>query len=788
QGDDPYQDGATTTVSIASHSGGNYEDVDISDTATVTITDTVDVVTATLTAGDAEQVAGGVNITYTVTLSGGPGEIGPTSPLVFTLANDAPNGPIQVTVPTGGETGSVTVFYAYGSFGGSTISNSIASYTGGEEYEKLETAGTPSVLANTIPGASGSIDLTVAEAALDRLAEDKDLAAGSVTGTNPSSPNETDQKSGGITFTATGEAITVGFATPGGIGWTAPTVNGLADGFSIKWALSGGVLIGTLMQGQVSHGEAIRLALSGQTDAGPGDTASPTVTATLTGPLEHAAGNGNVTVSGIQVVATDSSGDTAIANVNLNVLDDAPALGTLSVTDGAIANIVGSVLGHVNVDFGADGFGSYELVGRTPIDGVTQTVTALSGGGSLLTATINGTGKTFFTIELHPDGTYKFNLVTPQPTVEKSLDLQAVDPGNVKSVTFPGSKANDPNDDVVLTALKNSGGGQTTINSNSSGWGVGNPQGVVNGDKFSLTFGSDLNPNSVSLGVIAYSSTASVTFAWVAYLDGVQVANGTTPFSSSSVPAGTSLEISPGVTFDKIEIEHVTAGGPQVQLNNLISYDNVIVPPGTDVKFGVIATDGDGDSVTSGTSDAQTIDIHMMGGATSYTGDASDETIVGGDGNDTLNGGAGNDILIGGLGNDTLIGGLDDDILVGGPGKNILYGEGGADTFVIHQNAATDGPAMADLIMDYNTAEGDKVDLTELLGNVSGVNADNIGDYAKIVADTGGGPGTNYALQVDVDGTDTGKDFVTVAYLNTNVGVQILYHDDHDAVPVPPHG
>ncbi|MEZ5483443.1 MAG: immunoglobulin-like domain-containing protein [Porticoccaceae bacterium] len=48
QGDDPYVDGDSFSVSIASTSGGNFEALDTSDTATIHITDTLDTTTVTL--------------------------------------------------------------------------------------------------------------------------------------------------------------------------------------------------------------------------------------------------------------------------------------------------------------------------------------------------------------------------------------------------------------------------------------------------------------------------------------------------------------------------------------------------------------------------------------------------------------------------------------------------------------------------------------------------------------------------------------------------------------------
>jgi Ca2+-binding RTX toxin-like protein len=83
-------------------------------------------------------------------------------------------------------------------------------------------------------------------------------------------------------------------------------------------------------------------------------------------------------------------------------------------------------------------------------------------------------------------------------------------------------------------------------------------------------------------------------------------------------------------------------------------------------------------------------------------GNREDDLLIGGDGNDLLRGGRGKDILIGGNGQDILIGDLDFDILTGGAD---------ADTFILGANASEVpvNATEADLITDFNTAEGDKI-------------------------------------------------------------------------------
>lgn len=133
-------------------------------------------------------------------------------------------------------------------------------------------------------------------------------------------------------------------------------------------------------------------------------------------------------------------------------------------------------------------------------------------------------------------------------------------------------------------------------------------------------------------------------------------------------------------------------------------------------------------------------------GADTLDGGAGNDTLLGGDGNDRLlggldadrlfggsgndfldgsiggdrlEGGAGNDTLAGGAGNDALFGGLGNDRLVGGTGKDQLAGGLGADQFVFTNRLDSGaGAAGRDIIIDFNRAQGDKIDLSAIDANL----------------------------------------------------------------------
>ncbi|MGY6038383.1 type I secretion C-terminal target domain-containing protein, partial [Aeromonas sp. AE23HZ002T15] len=96
-------------------------------------------------------------------------------------------------------------------------------------------------------------------------------------------------------------------------------------------------------------------------------------------------------------------------------------------------------------------------------------------------------------------------------------------------------------------------------------------------------------------------------------------------------------------------------------------------------------------------------------------GGAGDDNLFGESGNDTLYGGTGNDNLYGGAGNDVLSGGQGNDMLAGGLGNDILTGGTGADTFVWQKGDTTPGTVTKDYVTDFSRAEGDKLDLSDLL-------------------------------------------------------------------------
>ncbi len=142
-----------------------------------------------------------------------------------------------------------------------------------------------------------------------------------------------------------------------------------------------------------------------------------------------------------------------------------------------------------------------------------------------------------------------------------------------------------------------------------------------------------------------------------------------------------------------------------------------------------------GQGTNAGWTRADTLDYIRTHGealareSTTNTGDTRDG------GNDRLEGGAGNDLIFGQEGND---------IINGGAGDDTLYGGSGADTFLYQ--SMSDGK---DTIKDFDAAEGDRVDLSDLLSGL-GYNPaqDAINDFVFARTESG-----KTILSIDTTGT-----------------------------------
>lgn len=128
---------------------------------------------------------------------------------------------------------------------------------------------------------------------------------------------------------------------------------------------------------------------------------------------------------------------------------------------------------------------------------------------------------------------------------------------------------------------------------------------------------------------------------------------------------------------------------------------------GADLMKGGYAFDNMNGNMGADTLSGQSGDDWVLGGrdADLLFGDEGDDIVNGNMGEDTVSGGDGADFLRGGQHGDLISGDAGDDWLTGDRGDDTLSGGSGADTF-FHATAGG-----ADRILDFNFAEGDRVQL-----------------------------------------------------------------------------
>ena len=164
------------------------------------------------------------------------------------------------------------------------------------------------------------------------------------------------------------------------------------------------------------------------------------------GPLDHADGaNANdAIILNFGYTITDFDGDSASGNIEVTVLDDAPAVVNNANTVDESTDINNTLNGTLNVDYGSDGAGSVAATGGFNASG-SMTGGALTSNGQPVTVafdantgTYTGTagGATVFTLTLNANGTYSFSLLgtldhadgtNPNDIITLSFEYEATD-------------------------------------------------------------------------------------------------------------------------------------------------------------------------------------------------------------------------------------------------------------------------------------------------------------------------------------------------------------------------
>ena len=777
--DDVYKDTAENPVAIdgVSQTGdptdGYFESLTYDSTpAVVTVADDNDPVTATLTSSSVLSADGGT-ITYTVTLTGGPGDIDPDAELTFTLADGT-----EVTIAPEATFGSTDVTLTATDITGDPITNSISSVTGGSEYESLLTEGETSTVVVTDLGSEGN--------GVDVIVDEDDL------------PDGSDQ---------TPESTTV----PGTFTINAP------DG--VDSVTIGGVLViddtGAIFANDIPTGSAnTTLTVTGY------NAGVITYTYTLLDDEQHPDADGeNMLYEDFEVVLSDGD-DSFTDTLTAGIVDDIPSAFTpddLYVEDGM--TIPGTAVENLNLIAGADGVNNVVFTGINGQQATDANGNTLMYEGQDLylhygnngtdqtllearTSSNTGEGTVGFSVDIDSvTGTYEFhsNGMITNGTETIAADLTSVGGGNdnIRGLFDIGGTVQD----VIMTTA--AGG---SINTTANTIGISDGASFKAGEVIRFDFVDDLDEATFDTNLTYGSHTDQVAYRQViesvvgsdpvnltvraihddnddnefyndvtdeteielstsnikVYDDtGFNVTESVTLTPSLTDGSITISGLQAGWTFeiDTFNVEDVIFNAVQIEAAEntakfklgFFSYGENSLGDPIELEFQIQGIDGDGDTadgtinanifpnggVVTGTTGPDNLlgdigDDTLLGdgGPDVLSGSDGDDILSGGRDIDSLNGGEGNDMLDGGSGDDTLIGGAGVDTLIGGSGADTLIGGSGADTFKVG-----DGH---DTIIDYEA--GDDIDASDVVGaaGFSVTDANSDGKAELNILDGGG--------------------------------------------------
>jgi hypothetical protein len=449
--------------------------------------------------------------------------------------------------------------------------------------------------------------------------------------------------------------------------------------------------------------------------------------------------------------------DTLLANQTLLEGNVITGLGT----DGGLA------LGGQITSFSANGAGADDAIDGAQVTsilfkGVSYSLTtAASGTGAGFTWSVAGGQLTWTAatggeqLVFADSGYYRYTPPTAAlPTV----------PTNTAVTTNFNSAGNAAANGVVLSGINRTGGAQGLTYSNPGGTaddGVGVTGGDANGtvdnlETLVVSFSQATHPRGVqgvSFVVSANQSNLGASGGSVSSLTyTVFDVAGNELGQFYSTGEGTVTMPAQYSNIGRIEIEANSAADARITSVSFSSINvNSAAVEVAPLEVGYTLTDADGDASNStltlrvmgnnlfGDGTANTLTgtagndrIDAGAGNDSVSGGAGSDLLIGGAGNDTLNGNDGIDELRGGAGNDTLDGGNGNDILVGGMGNDALTGGAGADVFrwELADRGVAGTPAV-DTIADFSTAQGDQLDLRDLLQGemLDGGAIGNLGAY-----------------------------------------------------------
>ncbi|RNF33909.1 DUF5801 repeats-in-toxin domain-containing protein [Paracoccus methylarcula] len=320
---------------------------------------------------------------------------------------------------------------------------------------------------------------------------------------------------------------------------------------------------------------------------------------------------------GLTATAADADGDAAGLTVDVsgsfNFRDDGPVFSS-AISDGLVTFGSGQSTSDSGfLDYGADGPGSFTILGFTelPDDTVLGEITeTLSADGTTLTYTSGSFGDLFrLTLDGDEPGGYLFEVLQDAPLILNPLDFASVTPGGPKelevvsgtqgttTVTFDGFLSSNFNGDALAEYAAGNlpGDGADDVNISTPGIGLDDNQ-MDPGEQLLLSTSEDVEGAQVVLdGGTGKGTTFDVRL--VAYDDGVFVDEFV--FEDLALPKGSNsltLDYLPGVSFDELFIFQSLDGNNGVRIKEISLFERQEVPDFV-LETTARETDGDGDFV-----------------------------------------------------------------------------------------------------------------------------------------------------------------------------------------------
>jgi hypothetical protein len=368
----------------------------------------------------------------------------------------------------------------------------------------------------------------------------------------------------------------------------------------------------------------------------------------------------------------------------------------------------------------------------------------------------NQSGVSQFQVTVDDSGHYQFQLLAPiGPSISSTGNLMAGISGG-SGLDFYDFAASNFGGAFILRVdgLKKDGSSyvDSTVTISATELGVAGNTLQPGTDKLVLSVLPQTGFEDASIAKI-YMSMADTggLKAGDSFTYEVLYADGSSQTYTESVPDDLVNTGNPGVVvFDNFDPSRVvssiqlwtTGGGNTWKVDGFsVDYYKNISANDANYSFTLTGQDGDGDTTSASF------------GVAVGVGTAGNDQLIGGSGVDHMSAGAGDDNIFGGKGDDVIDGGSGNDTIQGGIGNDTMTGGLGADVFkwTLGDVGTLVSPALD--TVDFNAAQGDSLDLRDLLSNEhSGVLAFNLTDYIAFGQDANG----KLLLSIDPDGTGAG--------------------------------